>query len=144
MPWAYGLTLQSWVWDTESMQRIIREVAIGVCLCNDIASLQKELRLNDVDSIIPVLVHHRDLSAQEAADAAVEMILQSYQDFLAATTQLRDAASALDGLGKRDVEVLIRGCTDVLVGNVMFYMRSQRYLSRHVFDDEGNGFSIVL
>jgi hypothetical protein len=50
----------------------------------------------------------------------------------------------LNDLGKRDVEVLIRGCTDVLVGNVMFSMRSQRYLLRHIFDDEGNGFRIVL
>jgi hypothetical protein len=39
MPWTYGLTLPSWIWDTESMQRINREVAIGVCLCNDIVSL---------------------------------------------------------------------------------------------------------
>jgi hypothetical protein len=84
------------------------------------------------------------MSAQEAADAANSMIVKSYKDFLAATKQLRDAVSALDDLGKRDVEVLIRGCTDVLVGNVMFSMCSQRYLPRHIFDDEGNGFRIVL
>jgi hypothetical protein len=84
------------------------------------------------------------MSAQEAADAAISMIVKSYKDFLAATKQLRDADSALNDLGKRDVEVLIRGCTDVLVGNVMFSMRSQRYLLRHIFDDEGNGFRIVL
>jgi hypothetical protein len=34
-----------------------------VCLCNDFASLQKELRLNDVDPIIPVFVYNRDISA---------------------------------------------------------------------------------
>ena len=59
------------------MQRVNREVSIGVCMCNDVASLQKELRLGDGDSIISVLVQQRGCGAQKAVDKAVEMIKRS-------------------------------------------------------------------
>jgi hypothetical protein len=38
------------------MKRCVREVVIAVILCNDNFSLKKELMLDDVDSIIPILV----------------------------------------------------------------------------------------
>jgi hypothetical protein len=144
MPWAYGLTLPSWIWEHDSMERVRREVAIGVFIWNDIISVQKELKLNDVDSIIPILVYHRDVSAQEAADMAVEMIAQSYQDLTAAKNRLKHAVRNEDDAIQRDTEALLDGCTDVLVGNMIWSLSSHRYLTRGAVHDEGSAYTIVL
>jgi hypothetical protein len=126
------------------MKRIVREVAVVACLFNDICSLQKELKLNDVDSIIPTLVYHHNISAQEAADAAFTMIAQSYQDFLAAKSSLRQAVMTRDSSLQRDVDTLIDGCMDVLVGNAYWTMHTRRYLRQDDFDSASNAFKIVL
>jgi hypothetical protein len=144
MPWAYGLTLPSWIWEHDSMERVRREVAIGVFIWNDIISLQKELKLNDVDSIIPIIVYHQDVSAQEAVDTAVEMIAQSYQDLIAAKNRLKHAARNEDNAVQRDIETLLNGCTDVLVGNMIWSLSSQRYLARGAVHDEAKAYKIVL
>jgi hypothetical protein len=144
MPWAYSLTLPSWIWEHDSMKRVRREVAIGVFIWNDIISVQKELKLNDVDSIIPIMVYHRGISAQEAADTVVGMIAQSYQDLIAAKNRLRHAVRNEDNAIQRDVETLLDGCTDVLVGNMIWSLSSNRYFARGAVHDEGKAYTIVL
>jgi hypothetical protein len=144
MPWAYGLTLPSWIWEHDSMKRVRREVAIGVFIWNDIISVQKELKLNDVDSIIPILVYHRNVSAQEAADTAVKMIAQSYQDLTVAKSRLKHAVRNEDDAIQRDIATLLDGCTDVLVGNMIWSLGSHRYLAKEAVHDEGKAYTIVL
>jgi hypothetical protein len=144
LPWAYGLALPSWIWEHEAMKRCVREVIIAVFLCNDIFSVKKELMLGDVDSVIPILVYHQNITVQEATDVAIEMIAQSYRDFLAASQHLEDAARLEDDATQRDIRTLLRGCTDVMVGNVMYSMYTPRYIARDVFDTDCHKITLVL
>lgn len=107
-------------------------------------ALQKELKLNDVDSIRPILVHHQNISAQEAADAAITMIVRSYEDLLVAKRRLREAIMTRDSSLLHDVDILIDGCVDVLVGNTYWSMHTRRYLKQEDFDSGSNAFKIVL
>lgn len=144
LPWAYGLTLPPWIWEHEALKRCIREVTIAVFLCNDIFSVKKELVLGDVDSVIPILVYHQNFTAQEATDVSIEMIAQSYRDFLDASRRLEDAARLEGDATQHDIRTLLRGCTDVMVGNVMYSMHTPRYIARGVFDTDCDKITFVL
>ncbi|KAF2828282.1 terpenoid synthase [Ophiobolus disseminans] len=144
LPWAYSLTIPSWIWDHEATKRLIREVAFGVFLANDIASVKKELENDDVDSIIPILVYEKGVSAQQAADIVIKMMTQSYQDFLAAGDCLRQAVSREGQSVMQDMNIFIDSCLDVIVGNALSSMIAPRYLARTAFSGMGYKFTIVL
>jgi hypothetical protein len=144
MPWAYDLDVPSWVWEHEAMTRIIREIAHSVSLGNDIASLQKELKINEVNSIIPILVLHQNISAQQAANTALSMMAQSWEDILDAKSRLRHAVRMEEDLIQRHVNILLDAFMDVLIGHVAYIWHTRRYLSKDVFDGSSHGFTVVL
>jgi hypothetical protein len=144
MPWAYDLDVPSWVWEHEAMTRIIREIALSVSLGNDIASLQKELKINEVNSIIPILVLHQNISAQQAANTALSMMAQSWEDILDAKSRLRHAVRMEEDLIQRHVNILLDAFMDVLIGHVAYIWHTRRYLSKDVFDGSSHGFTVVL
>ncbi|KAH7406362.1 isoprenoid synthase domain-containing protein, partial [Phaeosphaeria sp. MPI-PUGE-AT-0046c] len=141
MPWAYDLNVPSWVWEHEA---IIREIALSVSLGIDLASRQKELKMNEVDSIIPILVLHQTISAQQAADKAISMMAQSWEDILDAKSCLRHAVRMEEDLIQRHVDILLDGFMDVLIGHVVYIWHTRRYLSKDVFDGNSHGFTVVL
>jgi hypothetical protein len=142
--WGYGIKLPEWVWDHESVQVMMREVARGVMLYNDIASLKKELKAGDVDNIIPLLVYHRNISAQEAVDMAVKSLEESFGTYTAAVERLRHTVNAESEDVKRDVEVWVDACVDMLIGNGAWSLATPRYLPRSAFSDGSSGFEITL
>ncbi|KAF2851960.1 terpenoid synthase [Plenodomus tracheiphilus IPT5] len=143
LPWAYGLSMPDWIWEHESTNRVLREVAMGVFLGNDIISLKKELLNDEVDSIVPVFVYNEKITAQKAVDKAVALMRQSYQDFEAAASRLRDAVSKESQQVKDDVNVWIGAAMDVLVGNYVWSANAPRYIPKSAFT-EGFAFQLVL
>ncbi|KAF2827090.1 terpenoid synthase [Ophiobolus disseminans] len=142
--WGYGIRLPEWVWNHEAMQKMTYEVCVTVALYNDIASLKKELKANEVDNIIPILVFHHDISAQEAVDMTIEILDKSYREFLSAVECLKDAVSGEDEDVKRDFQIWVDACVDMLVGNVAWSLTIPRYLPRSALDDAGSGFKVIL
>jgi hypothetical protein len=63
--------------------------------------------LDSVDSVIPILVYHRNISAQEATDITIDMLAQSYQDFLAASQVLKDVGGVEENAIQRDIETML-------------------------------------
>jgi hypothetical protein len=144
LPWSYGLTLPSWIWNHASVSRIIHETLLTVSLYNDIVSLQKELAGGEVDNIVPILVYNDNCTAQEAVDKAVDMIKQSYRDFCAAVRHLKAAVVREQSQVTDDVDTLIDACMDVMVGNVAWSMHTPRYISRDAFNGIDQEFTIML
>jgi hypothetical protein len=142
--WAYSIKLPEWVWDHESVQAMVREVSVTVALYNDMASLKKELKADEVDNIIPILVYHHNVSAQEAVDMTVQILEGSYKAFTAAVERLRCTVDAESEDVKRDVEVWVDACVDMLVGNVAWSLAIPRYLPRTAFSDGSLEFEVVL
>jgi hypothetical protein len=77
MKWAHGLSLPTWLWENQSMKCLIHEVLTGIWLANDIISLSKEIKSEQYDSIIPILMYHEDLSVHQAVKKAVVRSIQS-------------------------------------------------------------------
>jgi hypothetical protein len=102
--WGHGMRLPEWVWEHEATLRMMREASIGVAMWNDIYSLKKELAAMEMDNIVPLLVYHHDLSAQEAVDMALEILAKSWEDFCAAESRLRDAVEGASADVKISVE----------------------------------------
>lgn len=142
--WGYGIKLPEWVWDHDYAQAMIREVSVSMGLYNDLVSLKKELKADEVDNIIPILVYHHNISAQDAVNVTLEMLKESYKSFNAAVERLERAVDAESKEVKRDVEILVDACVDTLVGNVTWSLAIPRYLPRTAFSDGSLGFQFVL
>lgn len=142
--WGYGIKLPEWIWDHESVQAMVREVSVTVALYNDMASLKKELKADEVDNIIPILVYHHNISAQEAVDMTVKILEDSYKTITAAIGRLESTVDAESDHIKRDVRVWVDACVDMLVGNVAWSLAIPRYLPRTAFSDGNLGFEIML
>jgi hypothetical protein len=120
MQWAYGLILSSSVWKHEALVAITHEVAISDFLWNDIVSLRKEIDDGDIDSAIPVMVWNDGCSAQVAVDRCVKMMEESWARLLDAEKRLVKAHAQEPEQIRSDIETLVGGCKDVLVGHMVY------------------------
>jgi hypothetical protein len=120
MQWAYELTLPSSVWDREALVAITHEVAVSDFLWNDIVSLRKEIDDGDIDSAIPVMVWNEGCSPQVAVDRCVKMVEESWARLLEAEKRLVTAHAQEPEQIRRDIETLVGGCKDVLVGHMIY------------------------
>lgn len=142
LQWAYDLSLPPSIWDHEATHCIIREVAIGVFLYNDVVSLKKEVDDGDVDSAIPIMVWNEGVKAQTAVDRVVGMIEQSWERLLDAERRLMDAAEGQQIIG--DLEVLVGACKDIVVGHMAYSLQASRYMDGATCDGQGGSVRAVL
>jgi hypothetical protein len=142
--WAYGLTLPQSIWDHEATKAITREVAISDFLWNDIVSLRKEIDDGDIDSAIPVIVWNEGCTAQTAVDRCVKMVEESWARLLKAEKRLVVAHAGESEKTKRDIEVLIGGCKDVLVGHMVYSLKIPRNMAAATMSEKDYSFKIVL
>jgi hypothetical protein len=125
--WGCGLKLPESLWNGEPLNRMIREVSIGVAMWNDVYSLKKELAQEEMDNIVPLLVYHHDVSAQEAVYMVIDLMRKSYDDFCAAAERLEADVQNADAEVKKNVQVWKQACLDVLLGHVAWSMQVPRY-----------------
>ncbi|KAL1969796.1 hypothetical protein VTN77DRAFT_7305 [Rasamsonia byssochlamydoides] len=140
MEWAYGLNIPSLIYEHKATKVIMRETALASFLSNDIISLKKEVAAGEVDSMVPIIMHHRHVSAQEAMEQVVELLEKSYNDCTAAEHRLLDLD--LDGKVRDNVKMLIQGCKNVILGGVYWAYATDRYLPRSC--SQGNKILIEL
>lgn len=144
MQWAYGLTLPQSVWDHEAMVSITREVAISDFLWNDIVSLRKEIDDGDIDSAIPVMVWNEGCSAQSAVDRCVKMVEESWARLLEAEKRLMAAHAGESKDMMDEIETLVGGCKDLVVGHMVYSLKIPRNMSAASMSDKDCSFCIVL
>ncbi|KAF2022960.1 terpenoid synthase [Setomelanomma holmii] len=144
LPWAYDLKFPPWIWEHESAKVIVWETEAAIALYNDIASLKKELDGGEVDSIVPILVYNENITAQEAVDKTVAILAAGFAEFTGAAGRLKVAASAEDVEVKRDLDIWIEGCVDLILGNMVWSLRTERYMAKAKVNEEGTGCVVVL
>lgn len=64
-------------------------------------------------------MNERNVSAQEALDEVVATLEKSYEVFTAAERRLLETPG-IDGKLREDVQMLIKGCKDITLGNVFW------------------------
>ncbi|KAH7079800.1 isoprenoid synthase domain-containing protein [Paraphoma chrysanthemicola] len=139
--WAYDLSMPAWIWEHEATKVILWETEAAIALYNDIASLKKELDGGEVDSIVPILVYNEDITAQEAVNKTVHMLASGFGEFRSAADRLRAAVSNDDIKVKSDVDTWIEGCVDLILGNMAWSLKTERYMAKAVVNLEGTGYT---
>ncbi|KAI1416089.1 terpenoid synthase [Hypoxylon sp. FL1857] len=77
-----------WFFDHKLVRKAAELANTIIWITNDIASARYELQCKHVDNFIPLLVHHKGITPQEAVDEAGRATHQAYLDFEALEPQL--------------------------------------------------------
>ncbi|KAI0436889.1 terpenoid synthase [Xylaria telfairii] len=140
--YADGQSIPRWIMDHEHMSAIWHESNLHVSMLNDLFSLKKEIQHGDVYSIVPVLMHHRGLTAQEA-------IANTYIESGKGLSRFEAAAEALLKLVKErepgqweEVDKYITGCRYELTGHCIWSVVSGRYGLGNMPRDEQGGITV--
>ncbi|KAI2469621.1 hypothetical protein F4781DRAFT_210613 [Annulohypoxylon bovei var. microspora] len=108
---------------------------------NDITLARYELQCKHVDSFIPILVHHKGVTPQEAIDQAAKIAHQAHLDFEALEPQLVQLGES------RDIDYEMRrfiiGCKSECTGIIHWHYHVKRYLPWKLGMDRGS-VSVVL
>jgi hypothetical protein len=107
-------------------------------------SLKKELDGDEVDSIVPILVHNKRITAQEAVDETVVMLKRGFQQFQKAADRLKNECHAENADTKRDVGIWVNSCVDLILGNISWSLRTDRYMLKAELNKDRTGFEQVL
>ncbi|KNG83802.1 hypothetical protein ANOM_007998 [Aspergillus nomiae NRRL 13137] len=121
MEYAYDLSIPSWVYEHEAMTVMFRETSISIFMINDIYSLKKEVAVNQSDSAVPLKMHHDGhINAQIALDEVIGDLTRSRKKFVAAEQRLlcTNQYNESSDNAKKDIQYLIRGCKNMMVGNI--------------------------
>ncbi|HET7271373.1 MAG TPA: hypothetical protein VFI90_09850 [Rubrobacter sp.] len=101
------------IWSDDTVRRMILASNNAVCWANDIFSLEKEIRRNDVHNL--VLQLEQDLSLHAAIDRAIEMHNSEVRPFIDSASQLIQLDGSVDDVLRRFVTILrtrMRGFVD--------------------------------
>ncbi|RAL15167.1 terpene synthase family protein [Aspergillus homomorphus CBS 101889] len=112
---------------------------------NDIISFKKEIVDGQLDSTIPLIMHHHEMtSAQEALNVAIRDLQRSRALFDSASDCLTTGFRyrKLDTKTQIDISVLIQGCKNMMLGNVKWSLSNQRYLPNEKLDGWKVSFTI--
>ncbi|KAJ5144509.1 hypothetical protein N7476_005077 [Penicillium atrosanguineum] len=114
----YLLTSRSeppdWLFSHRLVQAALIEMNRIVSIYNDIVSAHLEIESGHIDNIIPLLMHHKSLSAQGAVDEAVQMIQDSYAAFRCLEAQITTLGREQDIV--HEVSAFLKGCVNLCMG----------------------------
>jgi 5-epi-alpha-selinene synthase len=103
------------IWRNDSFRRMVLASNNAVCWANDIFSLEKEIRRNDVHNLVLILQQEEDLTLPAAVDGAIEMHNAEVRVFIDSASQLQQSDGAVDDELRRFVTILqtrMRGFVD--------------------------------
>ncbi|HEX6708876.1 MAG TPA: hypothetical protein VF068_00970 [Rubrobacter sp.] len=103
------------IWRKDSVRRVVLASNNAVCWANDIFSLEKEIRRNDVHNLVLILQQEQGLTLQAALDRAIETHNAEVRDFIDSASRLQQLDGPVDGVLRRFVTILqtrMRGFVD--------------------------------
>lgn len=110
-----GIHLPAEVLDHPDIRRLHAAARNAVCWANDIVSLEKEARCNELHNLALVLQQEHECSLKEAAEQAAAMHDEEMRIFISLTQQLPSFNQITDAVLQRHLIVLrawMRGCLD--------------------------------
>jgi 5-epi-alpha-selinene synthase len=103
------------IWRNDTVLRMVLASNNAVCWANDIFSLEKEIRRNDVHNLVLILQQEQGLTLQAALERAIEMHNAEVRVFIDSASQLQRSDGAIDGVLRRFATILqtrMRGFVD--------------------------------
>ncbi|KAI8965044.1 terpenoid synthase [Daldinia sp. FL1419] len=131
-----------WFFDNALVLKAAELANIIIWVTNDIVSARQELeQCKHVDNLIPLLVHHKGITPQEAVDEASKITHQAYLDFEILEPQLMH-------LGKDhgipyEMRRFIASCRSLCMGIFNWTYHIKRYIYWEPGMDRGNVFTVL-
>jgi len=94
------------VWGDDTVRRIVLASNNAVCWANDIFSLEKEIRRNDVHNLVLILQQEQDLTLQAALEHAIDIHNAEVRAFIDSASQLQQLDGPVDDVLRRFVTIL--------------------------------------
>ena len=94
------------IWSDDTVRGMVLASNNAVCWANDMFSLEKELRRNDVHNLVLILQLEQGLTLQAAFDRAIEMHNSEVRAFLDSASRLRQLDGPVDDVLRRFVTIL--------------------------------------
>ncbi|KAL7950694.1 isoprenoid synthase domain-containing protein [Trichoderma barbatum] len=133
-----------WIMTHSKMADLWRETNLNMSLSNDMLSLRKEIKTGDIDSMIPVLIHNRNMTVQEAiADTCVEL-KKNIDRFDAAAEDLLAIVAKRDSDCVGEVDSYIVGCRHNMMANLLWSLTTTRYGLGKIERDIHGGMTVVV
>ncbi|KAI0383154.1 terpenoid synthase [Hypomontagnella monticulosa] len=123
--YGYGITLPEEVVKDRTMQQVLHEASLVICITNDILSVKKEVEQSQVDSLVPLLCLQLG-SIQEAMNRAAEMVRSAIERLDAGEKQILDRYSSTPEV-QEDIRKFIDGCKYACMANLNWSLVSGRY-----------------
>jgi 5-epi-alpha-selinene synthase len=92
--------------------------------CNDLVSLEKEMRVGDVHNLVVVLQHHHQISLQQAIHMAIEQHNAEMKAYLELEPQVPSFGPDIDP----QVQLYLRGLRHWMRGNLDWGLTAKRYM----------------
>ncbi|KAJ5380143.1 uncharacterized protein N7496_002571 [Penicillium cataractarum] len=140
----FSLEPPVWFFSHELVKEALLQMSILISVYNDIVSVRHEIlpqKSGHIDNIIPLLIYHKGLTAQEATNFGVEIIQISYKSFRSFEPQLY--ALGQENNIATEVDAFLQGCINFCVGSLQWTYHANRYFD--CTPDWGDGeMSVVL
>ncbi|PWY89220.1 terpenoid synthase [Aspergillus heteromorphus CBS 117.55] len=131
MEFAYALTIPAWVYSHETSRTMFRETAVSCIIVNDVLSLKNKVAADRFDNVIPLKMLQLDTdSAQTALEDVIKDLQKSRRTFSRAEylLQMSSEFKQLSQETKDNVQVLIQGCKNMMLGNIKWSLSNSRYI----------------
>ncbi len=111
------------IYEHATFQTLLDTASNVICWCNDIFSLEKEIKRGEYHNLVLVVRHADQSSLQEALDKVNDMVTEEMQQFLAAEQQIQ----GLFPEHIEDIQTYIDDLKSWIRGNIDWSSKTLRY-----------------
>ncbi|KAJ3498321.1 hypothetical protein NLG97_g1216 [Lecanicillium saksenae] len=111
---AHQVAYPDWFFDNLLVKKMLELSNIIIWASNDILSARDELKFKRVDNMIPLLMYHKGLDAQEAVDETAMIVTRAYLQFLELEPQILEIGAEF-GIS-HEVQCFIASCKSCCIG----------------------------
>ncbi|KAM5507116.1 hypothetical protein McanMca71_002025 [Microsporum canis] len=142
LPFIYDIEISKLHLKDPAFAALWRQTSYVVHITNDMLSMRKEARDNQIENLVPVLMMNYGIDCGAAMQTSFQMAKDEVKGILAVESCLRKS------LGENDksnifLDSFIKGCKDVAMGLVHWSYSGERYFKRQdIGDDKTITFSV--
>ncbi|OOF91999.1 hypothetical protein ASPCADRAFT_399843 [Aspergillus carbonarius ITEM 5010] len=133
IPFIYGIDLSRTDQRNEMLMKLWKYTSYLVHITNDMISLRKELKDNQIENLIPILMLNEGLECNEAMQRGFELAESQANGFHEHEDLFRQGRCAAS---QHTFEVFTKGCKDVVMGLIHWSYSGERYFKKVEIDVE--------
>ncbi|CAK96928.1 terpenoid synthase [Aspergillus niger] len=124
IPFIYDFDISARDMDDTHMKLLRRHTSYLVHIQNDMFSLRKEVRVGQVENLVPIIMLNENLIASQAMKVAFMFAQESARGFDEVVDDMRQTAK---GRRRAVADIFIKGCRNIVMGLTHWSYTGERY-----------------